>query len=447
MDRRDFIKSGLLAAAVGAINGPKAIAHEAERQAKRELLSKDILNYNPQMQYRQMGRTGVNVSALGFGMLRLPMRNGHADFDQTTPMVRRAIEGGVNYIDTGRVYLGGESEQAVGKALAGGWRDRVYVTSKMPWWEMQSADDFENFFDQSRRVIGTDVIDFYHIHMIMHRAWKDYVLPYKLIEKMERLKAQGKIRFMGFSFHDSLQLFKRVVEYTPAWDFCLIQHNYLDYEYEAGVLGPKYAAVNGMGLAVMKPVRTGFLANLPQSMRDALASTGIHKPDTEWALDYLWDIPEVSVTVSGMGSMADVEENLKYAAKARPNMLSPAERGGLGHGHLCLPPRAGAHRLHRLLPVHPLSAQRCHWLHLRLRVQQLHPAPKQGAGDGGLHRLDVARAARRPCLLVRSLRRVPGEVSAAFGYSELAGKGKGNNGEIILVRLRVFPYLCTPKFI
>ena len=258
------------------------------------------------------------------------MKGGHVDFDQTTPMVHRAIEGGVNYIDTGRVYMGGESELAVGKAHAGGWRDRVYVTSKMPWWEMQSADDFEKFFDQSRRAIGTDVIDFYHIHMIMHRAWNDYVLPYKLIEKMERLKAQGKIRFMGFSFHDSLQLFKKVVEYTPAWDFCLIQHNYLDYEYETGVLGPKYAAANGMGLAVMKPVRTGFLANLPQPMREALASTGINKPDAEWALDYLWDIPEVSVAVSGMGSMADVEANLKYAAKAHQNMLSPAEREALG---------------------------------------------------------------------------------------------------------------------
>ena len=147
---------------------------------------------------------------------------------------------------------------------------------------------------------------------------------------MENLKTQGKIRFMGFSFHDSLQLLKKVVAYTPAWDFCLIQHNYLDYEYEAGVLGPKYAAANGMGLAVMKPVRTGFLANLPQVMRDALASTGIHKPDAEWALDYLWDIPEVSVAVSGMGSMEDVEENLKYAAKAKPNMLTPAEREALG---------------------------------------------------------------------------------------------------------------------
>lgn len=183
MDRRDFLKSGLFAAAASAIIGPKALAQEVEKQAVRERLSREILNYNPQMQYRPMGRTGVKVSALGFGMLRLPMKNGHVDFDQTTPMVRRTIEGGVNYIDTGRVYLGGESEQTVGRALAGGWRDRVYVTSKMPWWEMRSADDFEKFFDQSRRTIGTDVIDFYHIHMIMHRAWKDYVLPYRLIER------------------------------------------------------------------------------------------------------------------------------------------------------------------------------------------------------------------------------------------------------------------------
>ena len=217
--------------------------------------------------------------------------------------------------------------------------------------------------------------------MIMHRAWKDYVMPYKLIEKMERLKAQGKIRFMGFSFHDSLQLFKKVVEYTPVWDFCLIQHNYLDYEYEAGVLGPKYAAANGMGLAVMKPVRTGFLANLPQVMRDALASTGIHKPDTEWALDYLWDIPEVSVAVNA------------YTCRAR----------GIGRSHLRLPPRIGAHRLHGLLSVHSLSAQCRHRLHLCLCIQQLHPAQEQAAGNGGLHRFDVARPARRPGILVRCL--------------------------------------------
>ena len=335
MDRRDFIKRSVMSLAATTIAGQQVFA--AGTHAGTAGIGADdrsdgcgILNYNPSMRYRPMGRTGGDVSALGFGMLRLPMLDGHVDYDQTVEMVRRAIDGGVNYIDTGRVYMNGESELAVGKALAGGWRDRVYVTSKSPWWVMERPEDFERLFDESRRAIGTDVIDFYHIHMIMHRGWRDKVVPFRLIEKMEKLKADGKIRFMGFSFHDNLRLFKQVVEATPAWDFCLIQHNYLDYEYEAGVLGPKYAAANGMGLAVMKPVRTGLLAHLPRSMRDALASTGITKPDTEWALDYLWDIPEVSVAVSGMNSMQDVEANLAYAAKAAPDMLSPAEREALG---------------------------------------------------------------------------------------------------------------------
>lgn len=317
----------------GAAIGPQALANRMEKDVLKKEKIKNILNYNPNMQYRPMGRTGVKVSALGFGMLRLPMLSDGqtVDSDQSVEMVHRAIEGGVNYIDTGRVYMGGQSEQTVGKALAGGWRDRVYVTSKAPWWMMERPEDFEKFFDESRRAMDTDVIDFYHIHMIMHRGWKDKVVPFRLIEKMEKLKADGKIRFSGFSFHDRLQLFKQVIDANPAWDFCLIQHNYLDYEYEAGVLGPKYAAANGMGLAVMKPVRTGFLANLPASMREALASTGVKKPDVEWALDYLWDIPEVSVAVSGMGSMKDVEANLDYASRARPNMLNPDEREALGN--------------------------------------------------------------------------------------------------------------------
>lgn len=333
MTRREFLKNAAMAVAAGAMMQPDKLLAPKKAEANEPGSPKNILNYNHNMQYRPMGRTGVDVSALGFGMLRLPMlADGKTvDMDQTVRMVRRAIEGGVNYIDTGYVYLGGQSQIAVGKALAGGLRDRVYVTNKAPWWIMERPEDFERMFDESRKAMNTDVIDFYHIHMIMHRGWKEKVIPFRLIEKIEKLKAQGKIRFSGFSFHDRLELFKEVVEANPNWDFCLVQHNYLDYEYEAGVLGPKYAAANGMGLAVMKPARTGFLANLPDVMRKALASTGVHKPDNEWALDYLWDIPEVSVAVSGMGSMKDVEENLKYAAKAKPNMLTPAEREALGN--------------------------------------------------------------------------------------------------------------------
>lgn len=143
------------------------------------------------MQYRPHGLTGVSVSALGFGMLRLPMLADGKTVDeaQSIRMVRHAIDNGLNYMDTDYVYLGGQSELVTGKALAGGYRGRVYVTSKSPWWIMERPEDFERFFDESHRRLQTDVIDFYHIHMIMHRAWKEKVLPFKLIEKLETLKA------------------------------------------------------------------------------------------------------------------------------------------------------------------------------------------------------------------------------------------------------------------
>ena len=331
MERRRFLKASLLSAAATPLLPTAAAA--AEGAAGPELPDQSglgIRNYNPAMRYRPMGNTGVMVSALGFGMLRLKNgADGKVDFGLSTDIVRRAVDGGVNYIDSARLYLGGQSELAVGKALANGLRDRVYLTSKLPWWIMESASDFEKLFDESRKALNTDVIDFYHIHMVMHRSWKDRILPWKLVEKMEKLKAQGKIRFMGFSFHDRLQLFKTVVDAAP-WDFCLVQHNYLDMEYEAGIMGPKYAASKGMGVSIMKPVRTGLLGSLPKVMQDALKSSGIEKKDAEWALDYLWDIPEVSVAVSGMNSVTDVEENLAFASRAAPGMLTPEERRALG---------------------------------------------------------------------------------------------------------------------
>ena len=180
MNRREFLKSAALMTTAGAMFGKGAVLKAAESAAVPP--QGPVLNFNPQMQYRPMGRTGVNVSALGFGLLRLPMLADGKTVDaaQSVAMIRRAIEGGVNYIDTGRVYLGGQSEAVAGKALKGNWRDRVYVTSKSPWWIMERPEDFEKFFDESRRAIGTDVIDFYHIHMIMHRGWKEKVIPFKL---------------------------------------------------------------------------------------------------------------------------------------------------------------------------------------------------------------------------------------------------------------------------
>ncbi|WP_301186633.1 aldo/keto reductase, partial [uncultured Desulfovibrio sp.] len=292
----------------------------------------NIRNFHPEMRYRPHGLTGVAVSALGFGMLRLPLLADGKTVDEarTIAMLRHAIDHGLNYVDTGYVYLGGQSEAVTGKALAGGYRDRIWLTSKSPWWIMERPEDFERFFDESRRRLQTDVIDFYHIHMIMHRGWKEKVVPFRLIDRMMELKARGAIRFAGFSFHDGAPLFKRVVDANPGWDFCLIQQNYLDTEHEAGLVGLNYAAANGMGVSIMEPLRNGFLVKPPAMVQAVLDAAPRRRPPVEWAFDYLWNRPEVSVVVSGMASMQNVRDNLAYAGRSAPGMLDAEDRAVIG---------------------------------------------------------------------------------------------------------------------
>lgn len=328
MDRRTFLKGSAALATAGSVLGAASISdiHAAAQRPE------NIRNYHPAMRYRPYGLTGVGVSALGFGMLRLPMLADGKTVDeaQTIRMVRHAIDHGLNYVDTSYVYLDGQSENVTGKALSGGYRDRVYVTSKAPWWLMERPEDFERFFDESRRRLQTDVIDFYHIHMIMHRAWKEKVIPFRLIEKIERLKAQGKIRFSGFSFHDNVTLFKKIVDANADWNFCLIQQNYLDTEHEAGLVSLKYAAARGMGVAIMEPLRNGFLVTPPPQVQKIFDAAPHKRPPVEWALDYLWNMPEVSVVLSGMGSLQQVRENLSYASRSAPGMLDAEDVAVIG---------------------------------------------------------------------------------------------------------------------
>lgn len=330
MDRRHFIKSAAVLTAAGSMLGTNSPALCAAASVNA-VPSSDILNAHPAMRYRPMGRTGVAVSALGFGMLRLPMLQDGKTVDEKAgiDMVRYAIEQGLNYVDTAHVYLGGQSEQVVGKALQKGYRERVYLTSKSPWWIMEKPQDFERIFDLSRKRLHTDVIDFYHIHFVCSKGWDAKIVPFRLIEKIEKLKQQGKIRFSGFSFHDSSMMFKKAVDANPDWNFCLIQQNYLDTEHEAGIIGLKYAAARGLGVSVMEPLRNGFLAAPPQEVQAIFAAAGQRSP-VEWALDYLWNMPEVSVVVSGMSNLGQVQDNIAYAGRSCAGMLSADAMETLG---------------------------------------------------------------------------------------------------------------------
>ena len=309
----------MVTATAGLLKGGAPLAHAAPSGINVT----EIRNYKPEMQYRIMGKTGVRVAALGFGMLRLPMLADHKTVDEarTIEMLRYGIDNGINYVDTAHGYLGGQSELAVGKALLNGYRDKVYLATKVNLGAMRSEADFDRMFDESRKRLQTDFIDFYLLHHVTTKTWNQSVLPFRVLEKVERCKQDGKIRFSGFSFHDNLALFKQVVDANPNWDFCQLIQNFIDTEYEAGFLGMKHAYGRGIAVNCMQPLKAGFMANPPREVQAVFDAAATRKTPVEWAFDYLWNMPEPGIVISGMSTLEQVRENLEYARRSSVGML------------------------------------------------------------------------------------------------------------------------------
>ncbi len=329
MNRRHFLKAAAMTtAAAGLLKSGASLAHAAASGID----AASIRNYKADMPYRRMGKTGVQVSALGFGMLRLPLLADGRTVDerQTIGMLRYGIDNGINYVDTAYVYLGGQSEPTVGKALANGYRDKVYLATKLPLRLIKDEADIDRFFDASRHRLQTDVIDFYLLHHVTAKTWNQSVLPFKIMEKVERLKQDGKIRFIGFSFHDNLALFKHVLGAYPDWDFCQLMENYLDTEYEAGFLGMKYAYERGLAVNCMEPLKAGLLVRPPREVQSIFDAAPVKRTPVEWAFDYLWNMPEPGVVISGMSNVEQVKENLEYARRSSVGMLDWNDRVVIG---------------------------------------------------------------------------------------------------------------------
>ncbi|MCC8189967.1 MAG: aldo/keto reductase [Planctomycetes bacterium] len=327
MNRRDFLKSAALVAAGAMIgNGGTAKASEGGLSTENRL---EIRNRSAGIQYRPMGKSNVMVSPLGFGMMRLPRKpDGTIDEELSRRMVHYAIDNGLNYVDTSYVYLGGKSEEITGRILnQGGYRNRVYLATKFPWWDMESDGDFDRIVAEQFERLGTEVIDCYLLHNIAGTAaWKDRILPLRIVEKIVRLKEEGKVRQIGFSFHTKLPTFKEVIQYTPEWDFCQVQHNYHDTEFEAGTVGIRYAADRGLGVVIMEPLSGGYLANPPAKVMAVLKQSAPNQSPVDWAFRYLWDMPEVSVALSGMSAMEHVTENIALMSRASVGMLTAEDK-------------------------------------------------------------------------------------------------------------------------
>jgi predicted aldo/keto reductase-like oxidoreductase len=277
------------------------------------------------MLYRKALKTGDELSILGFGCMRLAQKDGRIDEERAARQVRYAIDHGVNYIDTAWPYHGGESEPFVGRTLAGGYRERVKLATKLPAWMVKDRADMDRYLDAQLRKLATSRIDYYLIHSLRGETW-DHIAALGVAEFLDRAKSDGRIVNAGFSFHGLREDFKRIVDAYP-WDFCQIQYNFLDEEQQAGTEGLKYAASKGLSVIVMEPLRGGSLAATPQPPAiDALWQTAAQRrTPAEWALRWVWNHSEVTVVLSGMNDEAQVEENLRVAEAAFPGSLSAAE--------------------------------------------------------------------------------------------------------------------------
>ena len=280
------------------------------------------------MRYRTLGNTGCEISALGYGCMRFPTTDntpGSANIDKAEAirLIRHAIDNGVNYVDTAYNYHGGQSEIVVGEALQDGYRDKTYLATKCPVWLVKQPEDFDRLLDEQLNKLQTDHIDFYLLHALDWERFEQTIIPCNLVDKMVEAKKAGKIRHMGFSFHDSLDSFKKMVDYTDQWDFCQIQYNYINTDYQAGTEGLRYAAAKGLGVVIMEPLLGGRLAVAPPQVAPILPKG---RPAVKWALDWLWDQKEVGLLLSGMGSMEMVEQNMAYADASYVGMVPDQER-------------------------------------------------------------------------------------------------------------------------
>jgi len=282
------------------------------------------------MQYRTFGKLDFKPSALGFGAMRLPVLDGadgkpdfkQIDYPQATAMLRRAIDGGVNYVDTAYPYHEETSEAWVAEALKDGYREKVKVADKMPVWKVEKPGDFDRLLATQLERLQTDCIEFYLLHSLDAAYWKGVVEQGQL-EAAEKALADGRIAHLGFSFHGTYDLFEEILAATDLWEFCQIQLNYMDEDYSAGRRGLELAAGKELGVIVMEPIRGGMLArNLPPQVEAVWAEAPVSRTPAEWALQWVWSIPEVSFVLSGMSTMQHVEEDLEYAARSRPGLIA-----------------------------------------------------------------------------------------------------------------------------
>ncbi len=276
------------------------------------------------MQMRRIEKNSDEISALGFGAMRLPTKTGRIDKEYAKKQIYYAIDHGVNFIDTALPYHGGSSESFLGEILQGEYRKKVKLCTKLPSWSVKKSEDMEKFLQMQLEKLQTDHIDYYLLHGIGKSSFQR-IKQLGALEFLEDARAKGKIKNIGFSFHDNGESFKEIVD-AYDWDMCLIQYNYLDETNQAGTEGLKYAASKGIGVFVMEPLKGGLLAGkVPEKVLQIWNKSEIKRSPADWALRWVLNHPEVTCVVSGMSEEEQVKENIKVASETLPDSLTGDE--------------------------------------------------------------------------------------------------------------------------
>lgn len=285
------------------------------------------------MLYRQLGKTGIDLSILGFGCMRLPVFDGKPekiDYLKAKQLLHYAIDHGVNYVDTAYFYHAavfgqrGESEPFLGEALSGEWRKKVHLATKLPLFLVKEKEQMDALFTEQLERLKTGYLDFYLLHSMNGESW-DRMKNLGVREFLDKKKAEGKIRFPAFSFHGKTEDFIRICDEYD-WTFAQIQYNYMDTDFQAGYKGLRYSADKGIGVVVMEPLKGGKLAQkLPSEMTSIFDTSLVKRSPAEWGLRYVWNEAGVTSLLSGMSNMEQVVENIDVAGEGIPDSLDRDE--------------------------------------------------------------------------------------------------------------------------
>ena len=278
------------------------------------------------MKYRTFGKLGIQGSAFGLGCMRF---NGEASGDSVIDeqkaigLIRRAIDGGVTYLDTAYVYLDKTSEVVLGKALQDGYRDRVTIATKMPQHAVHDRASMQALLDEELKKLQTDHIDFYLMHGIDRKGW-EYFKSIGAPEFFDDMKKEGKIRYKCFSFHGSYDDFEYIIQDSD-WDMVQIQYNFMDINNQAGTKGLELAGRLGIPVVIMEGLLGGRLARAPENVQALYDAFPVKRSAVEWAFRWLCNRPEIATVLSGCNETEQIDDNLRIFDTVEPGIMTEEE--------------------------------------------------------------------------------------------------------------------------